>query len=308
MEGALGNFLAHYDIGTLRGHQPLGTRAGVTRHLLSTTIGTHLLFTFAPSARKPPFFLRVMDYLAQRGIPCPAPLRAVTGESVQALDRESAALVPRPAGETRREPTARHCHAVGSLLAQMHRAGLPFGAERANRRGPDWVRATAQAVAVQDMPGAQMLHEELRLQALYRFADLPRGLIHADLTRESVLFLDERVSSVLDFEHACTDVLLLDVAVAVNHWCTGAGGDLDRESACAFLAGYDAIRPFTALERGAWPVMLRSAALRTWLGALEAGRIDESGRARDLLAAHVRGERSLRTLWPEHAAAPRRRA
>ena len=44
---------------------------------------------------------------------------------------------------------------------------------------------------------------------------------------------------------------------------------LDPDRADALLEGYDAHRPLTDLEREMWPVMLRRAALRTWLGRLE---------------------------------------
>ena len=36
----------------------------------------------------------------------------------------------------------------------------------------------------------------------------------------------------------------------------------------AFIEGYESRRPFTDFERNLWPVMLRRAALRTWLGRL----------------------------------------
>jgi homoserine kinase type II len=36
----------------------------------------------------------------------------------------------------------------------------------------------------------------------------------------------------------------------------------------AFISGYESRRPLTDFERELWPVMLRRAALRTWLGRL----------------------------------------
>src|SRR5260221_7477812 len=116
-----------------------------------------------------------------------------------------------------------------------------------------------------------LLKSELKLQADHRFPDLPRGPVHADLFRDNTLFEKERISGVIDFYFAGVDCLLYDVAVCVNDWCLAeaqADPRLEAKRLRALLAEYHALRPVSALERDAWPVMLRAAALRFWLSRL----------------------------------------
>jgi homoserine kinase type II len=166
----------------------------------------------------------------------------------------------------------------------MHLAGASFSGALANPRGPKWWRATAPLVMpFLDEDARRLLQDELAFQSRYRFQDLPRGPIHADLFRDNVLWEGDRIGGLIDFYFAGVDAWLFDVAVALNDWCVERNGEIDRARASAMLGAYHAARPFTAIERGAWPVMLRAASLRFWLSRLHDFHLPRPG---ELVHAH----------------------
>lgn len=116
---------------------------------------------------------------------------------------------------------------------------------------------------------AALLEDEIQFQQQHRHDDLPRGIIHADLFRDNTLFEHDRLSGIIDFYYACNDVMLYDVAITANDWCTDAEGVLDMALLEPMLKAYHEHRPLVAAEQDAWPVMLRAAALRFWLSRLE---------------------------------------
>ncbi len=99
-------------------------------------------------------------------------------------------------------------------------------------------------------------------------ADLPDGVIHADLFPDNVFFLADKVSGLIDFYFACNDMLAYDVAICLNAWCFESDGSLNVTKARALLGGYRNVRPFSAAEIDALPMLARGAALRFLLTRL----------------------------------------
>ncbi len=132
-------------------------------------------------------------------------------------------------------------------------------------------RVVAELRPLVDEATRALLERELAEAARYRFPDLPRGPVHADLFRDNALFEGERLTGVIDFYFAGVDAFLLDVAVCANDWCLvdlQADPRLDEQRTLALLESYSRLRPLQPAERGAWPVLLRRAALRFWLSRL----------------------------------------
>lgn len=302
---ALALWLRSYAVGTLERLEPIKSGIENTNYFVTTTQGRYVLTLFErlPAAELP-FYLNLMAHLARHGIPCPAPVADQADAYLGTLNGKPAALVTRLPGRSIEHPGEHECAELGKLLARMHLAARSYPAYQENPRGPTWWRTAAQDLRpFIDAGQRALLEAELAFQAQHRFADLPRGPVHADLFRDNVLFDGERLSGVFDFYFAGVDCLLYDVAVCANDWCLvdpARDRALEPARTQAFLAAYHALRPLSALERDAWPVLLRAAALRFWLSRQHDLHLPRPG---ELVHAHDPGHfRSLLEL--RIAAAP----
>ena len=263
-------WLRSYSIGTLVALEPIKAGIENSNFFLTTTQGRYVLTLFERlPAVELPFYLDLMAHLARHGIPSPAPIADLSDQYLQHLNGKPAALVTRLPGRSLEHPGEKECAELGALLARMHLAGRSYPAYLENPRGPRWWRfAAAEVRRFLDGKRVQLLDDEMAFQAQHRFPDLPRGPVHADLFRDNALFEKGRISGVIDFYFAGVDCLLFDVAVCANDWCVDASHGLEAARTRALLEAYEAVRPLAVLEREAWPVMLRAAALRFWLSRL----------------------------------------
>ncbi len=235
------------------------------------------------TAEQLPFYLRLMQHLAQRGIPVPAPHADATGEILFTVAGKPAALVDRLHGGHQLAPDAFHCEQVGATLARMHLAGRDYPLHQPNLRGLAWWREVVpQLLPLLDAPQAELLRSELayqeQLAASAEYAQLLAkfsGPIHADLFRDNVMFEPgegpgrERLTGFFDFYFAGCDTWLFDLAVCLNDWCIDlADGRLIEERAAVFVAAYESVRPLSGTEHRLLPALLRAAALRFWVSRL----------------------------------------
>lgn len=264
-------WLKRYTLGQLLDLQGIASGITNTNYFVTTTHGRYVLTLFETlKLQELPYYLSLMSHLSRHGVACPAPVADNTDQFASTLAGKPACLVSCLAGADVEQPNAAQCRAVGEMLAQMHIAGATFPGRMANPRGPRWWSASApQLYPHMNAEDAAMLREEVLFQDGHRFDHLPSGVIHADLFRDNVLLDGDRIAGFIDFYYACNDVLLYDLAIAVNDWARNDEHDIDDERAAALLAGYQSERALTSEEKRAWPVMLRAAALRFWVSRLQ---------------------------------------
>ena len=271
----LKHFGAQFPLGRVQGMRGIASGIENSNFFIDTDRGEFVLTVFENlSFAQLPFYLKLMDYLAARGIAVPAPVATTAGELMAPLHGKPAAIVSKLSGACEMAPTQVHCAAVGAMLARMHLAAADFPLRQPNLRGLSWWRQTTPTVQSYLPPALQVqLFEELEFQEAFAdsptYRNLPSGPIHADLFRNNVMFDGAELSGFFDFYFAGCDTWLFDVAVTVNDWCIDLeSGAIDHPRSRAMLDAYHAVRPFTDDERSAWPAMLRAAALRFWLSRL----------------------------------------
>jgi len=277
---ALGELICAFNVGDLVSAKGIAEGVSNSNWLIDTTgktgAGARFILTMFEGRTQIadlPFFLGLLDHLAGMGCPVPRTIHDRSGASfrtVAAPDGEEkvVALIEFLPGVSVSLPTPAQAHAVGIALAQIHRAVEGYGPARANTLSlPDW-RGLLEAcgpegLATIDPALGATVAAELDVLDAHWPHHLPRGVIHADLFPDNVLMLGDKVTGLIDFYFACTDIIAYDVAVTHAAWCFDAEGrHFDPAISAALLAGYETVRPLSAQERAALPVLARGASMR----------------------------------------------
>ena len=269
---ALAALLELYDAGSLVSVKGIAEGVENSNYLVDTTANRFILTLYEKRVDSSdlPFFMALLDHLADKGLAVPRAIRDRTGRQIQEVMGRPACLIEFLPGVSVSHPTPAQAHAAGMALGQMHAALADFAENRPNALGlAGWHALAARCGPDLDQISAglgQRIADELGWLDRHWPSSLPHSVIHADLFPDNVLMRGANVTGMIDFYFACSDVRAWDVAVTHSAWCfedDGTGFHADR--AAALIAGYEDAFGLSDAERDAFPALARGSCLRFML-------------------------------------------
>jgi homoserine kinase type II len=271
----LAQLIGAYDVGQLQSAKGIAEGVSNSNWLIETTgregAGARFILTmyeYRIDVTELPFFLSLLDHLADKGCPVPRTIHDREGNLYREVGGKCVALIEFLPGVSVSQPTQAQARAVGQALAAMHSAASDFTAKRSNAMGPAESARLAAACGAAGLARIDSRLDDLvaaHLPLLLRDwpQSLPQSVIHADLFPDNVLMLGDQVSGMIDFYFACNDTIAYDLAITHAAWCFDAEGrNFAPALSVALVQGYESVRPLEPAEQTALPVLARGAAMR----------------------------------------------
>lgn len=277
-EQALNRYLTMFDRGELIEWSPIAGGIENSNYFVTLNkdgVQTEWVLTIVETLGfdETAFFSRIVTHLHHYGLPVAAPIATLDGMTGTIFCGKPSFLFPRLSGHHLSETTTEHCTQIGVFLAQSQRALEELSLKRDNPYSVDWMRTSLKEHAHRlDAEETDLIQSQIDEYDAITARPLPRGLIHGDLFLDNALFNEAGdLSGVIDFYHACHDLLIQDLAIVINDWCLDKEGSIDPKRKHALVTGYESVRQLGNEEKQLLVPLQRVSAARFALTRLISG-------------------------------------
>jgi homoserine kinase type II len=267
---ALSSFLQRFDVGELVSAKGIAEGVENSNYLVDTTKGRFILTLYEKrvAAGDLPYFMALLDHLAERGLRVPPAIKDRAGVEIHELEGKPACLIHFLPGVSVSHPTPAQARAAAVAMAGMHKAVADFAPVRANSMGfESWLPLFERCGrSLNDI--APTLYDDVGFalddtRSAWAGEHLDHCAIHADLFPDNVLMLGDQVSGLIDFYFACNDIRIYDLAVMHTAWSFDPTGKrFDLAVGDALMAGYQESFPLSDLDRAEFPTLAVGACIR----------------------------------------------
>ncbi len=271
----LAELISGYDIGALKSFVAIEAGIQNTNYFVITDIKRYVLTIYERRVNHEdlPFFLNLMGHLAKQSVPCPALITDKNGVALNQIQGKPCAITSFLNGGEVKTIQNGHIELLGTAIAHMHIAGESYKERRDNALSlQGWINIFAKIEKRADeLQNGLAAEISTNLDFLVKNwpANLPSGIIHADIFPDNVFFDNDQLAGIIDFYFACNDSYMYELAICLNSWCFDLKNQFNPAMAALLFSSYNKVRKISDAEFAALPVLARGAALRFLLTRMQ---------------------------------------
>jgi homoserine kinase type II len=241
-------------------YEPIEQGVGNTNILIKTKDGKYIFTIFEIEPTEVAHMIKVLFLLEKHNYPAPRLKTMVSGEVLSNYQEKSVLIKPYIEGRVVNDLDEGKVRQVGAALAGLHEIPVP-----------DYL-PDQHTYVVKNYP--QVMEQELdqnykewvgaRYGKLMKKipSGLPVGLCHGDVFCDNVLFEDEKIKAIIDFESVCRIDKMFDLGMAAVGVST-EGTNVPLAKVRALVKGYQEIRSIEDEEKNSLQSYIECAAILT---------------------------------------------
>ena len=216
-----------------------------------------------------PFFCELILLLNKCGFKCPRPLINNENSIISNFKNKKLTILTFIEGKSKENLSAANCKLIGREAARLHQLTSTFKIKRENslsvkswRKMFENIKSDCNKIH-HDLPN--LIESNLKDIEKNWPTNLNKGIIHADLFKDNIIFDGNEVSGIIDFTFSCNEFYAFEIAICFNALCfDGVSKNLSFNVTKAknFIDGYNSIRKITDEEKKNIKVLSQGAALR----------------------------------------------
>ena len=251
--------MGRYEL-NLTSYEPIEQGAGNSNYLLNTKQGKFVLTVFEIEPIRVEYISKVLTLLEKHEFPAPRLQKMANGEVLTNYQEKSVLVKPYITGYIEAEIDDEKAKQVGTALAKLHEIPVP-------EYLPD-KHSYVEITYPKFMEGEIDENYKTWVEQRYRYlieklpSQLPVGLVHGDIFCDNVLFEDENLKAILDFEDVSRIYKIYDLGMAVVGICTEETNIVIKKVR-SLIEGYQEIRLLEEIEKDSLQLCIEWAAILT---------------------------------------------
>ena len=263
------NFINTYNIGKLESFNEIIEGIENTNYKIVCNNTPYILTIFEKRVNEKdlPFFIDLKLYLNNNNFKCPKPVKNKNDNIINSLKNKKAIIISFIEGKKIINPSINECYEVGKAIGELHNLSKNFNNKKENSLSINELKKIFHKCKNNNQNEFNNIFNELETEIKFIEnsypKNLPSGIIHADLFKDNIFFIEKKISGVIDFYFSCYDYLLYDICIVINDWCfENNSNDFNKKSLNAVLKGYKLSRTLENSEINSFNIILRLASLR----------------------------------------------